>query len=107
MIAEFEGLIDEFAIIDQGRLRLTMEADQARERFKRIHARFAHPPPALDLAGALSVKSAGREVEVLADGAAERLLAVLGAAHPEEVRSESLTLEEIFVATNTLNPSRS
>ncbi|MBE7501182.1 MAG: ABC transporter ATP-binding protein [Verrucomicrobiales bacterium] len=36
LISEFEGLIDEFMIIEQGRELLTMEADAARERFKKI-----------------------------------------------------------------------
>ncbi len=40
LISEFEGLIDEFTIIEQGRALLTMEADAARDRFRRIRARF-------------------------------------------------------------------
>ena len=38
LISEFEGLIDEFTIIDQGRELLTMNADGARDRFKKIRA---------------------------------------------------------------------
>src|SRR5439155_12579578 len=34
LISEFEGLIDEFTIIEQGRELMTMPADDARERFK-------------------------------------------------------------------------
>jgi ABC-type multidrug transport system ATPase subunit len=41
MIAEFEGLIDEFTIIDQGREVLTLDADAARERYQKVYARFA------------------------------------------------------------------
>ena len=41
LISEFEGLIDEFTIIEQGRELLTMEADAARDRFQKIRARFA------------------------------------------------------------------
>jgi ABC-2 type transport system ATP-binding protein len=102
LISEFEGLIDEFTIIEQGRALLTLEADAARDRFQKIHARFAQPPPALDLAGALHVRQSGRELEILADGASERLLAVLAAAGPEDVRREALSLEEIFVQSKTL-----
>ena len=47
LIAEFEGLIDEFTIIEQGRELLTMEADAARDRFRKIRARFAQPPAPL------------------------------------------------------------
>src|SRR6185295_17592225 len=102
LISEFEGLIDEFTIIEEGRELLTMEAEAARDRFRKIRARFADPPPALDLAGALHVRQSGRELEILANGASERLLAVLHTARPEEVRCEALSLEEIFVASKTL-----
>ena len=44
LISEFEGLIDEFTIIEQGCELLTMEADAARDRFRKIRARFAQPP---------------------------------------------------------------
>src|SRR5580693_3747188 len=52
LIAEFEGLIDEFTIIDQGRAVLTLEADEARERYQKIRARFAQTPPEIELRGA-------------------------------------------------------
>src|SRR5437588_1740578 len=68
LIAEFEGLIDEFTIIDQGRELLTMQVERAKDRFRRIRASFAQSPTGLDLAGALSVRQAGRDLEVLADG---------------------------------------
>ena len=41
LISEFEGLIDEFTIIDGGRDVLTLEADAARERFQKIFAAAA------------------------------------------------------------------
>jgi ABC-2 type transport system ATP-binding protein len=101
LISEFEGLIDEFTIIEQGRELLTMEADSARNRFKKIRARFAKEPN-LNLSGALSVKRTGREVEVLANGNSEQLLAALKQQQPEDVSMESLSLEEIFVASDVL-----
>ena len=102
LISEFEGLIDEFTIIEGGRELLTMQSDQARDRFRKIRARFAQVPTALNLPGALSVKQNGREVEVLANGNSEALLERLKARSPEELRCESLSLEEIFVASNIL-----
>src|SRR6476619_4019507 len=54
LISEFEGLIDEFAIMDNGKAALVMEADAAREKYKRIRARFRHEPPRLDLPGVLN-----------------------------------------------------
>ena len=101
LIAEFEGLIDEFTIIEQGRELLMMNADAARNRFKKIRARFAQEVE-LPLTGALHVKRSGRELEILANGNSEALLAELKARQPEELRTESLTLEEIFVASKIL-----
>jgi ABC-2 type transport system ATP-binding protein len=102
LISEFEGLIDEFTIIEQGRELLTMDADGARDRFKKIRARFAEAPPALALRGSLSVRQAGREVEVIANGNSEQLLEELRSRQPEDLRCESLTLEEIFVVSGGL-----
>jgi len=106
LISEFEGLIDEFTIIEQGRNLLTMEADAARDRFRKIHARFAQPPAQLDLSGALNVKRNGRELEILANGNSEQLLGKLKAHSPEELRCESLSLEEIFVASDILKKAK-
>jgi ABC-2 type transport system ATP-binding protein len=102
LISEFEGLIDEFTIIEQGCELLTMEADAARDRFRKIRARFAQPPVKLDLPGALNLKQNGREVEILADGNSDPLLEKLRALQPEDLRCESLSLEEIFVASGVL-----
>jgi ABC-2 type transport system ATP-binding protein len=103
LISEFEGLIDEFTIIDQGRELLTMDADAARNRFRKIRARFAQQPPdKASLAGALSIKTNGRELEILANGNSEQLMEKLKQSLPEELHCESLSLEEIFVASDVL-----
>jgi len=97
LISEFEGLIDEFTIIDRGQAVMTLESDTARERYRKIQARFAQEVPAFDLAGAAVLRREGREIELVANGNAERVLAELEARAPESVHTESLTLEEIFV----------
>src|SRR5437762_7713676 len=51
LISEFEGLIDEFTIIDEGRNLLTLDADVARERYQKLRVRFASEPDRLDLSG--------------------------------------------------------
>jgi ABC-2 type transport system ATP-binding protein len=101
LISEFEGLIDEFTIIEQGRNLLTMEADAARDRFKKISVRFPREQK-LNLPGALNVKTTGREVEIIANGNSELILEKLKALSPEELHCESLSLEEIFVASDIL-----
>jgi ABC-2 type transport system ATP-binding protein len=104
LISEFEGLIDEFTIVESGKNLLTMEADAARDRFKKIRARFTQELK-LDLPGALRCRWAGRDVEILANGNSEELIAKLKSCSPEELKIESLTLEEIFVASDVLKKS--
>ena len=105
LISEFEGLIDEFTIIEGGKNLLTMDADAARDRFKKIRARFPSETK-LNLSAALNVKQSGREVEVLANGNSEQLLAELKSHSPEEVKVEALSLEEIFVASDILKKAK-
>jgi len=105
LISEFEGLIDEFTIVEQGRELLTMDADGARARFKKIRARFSSEPKDLAPAGALDVKRSGRELEILANGNSEQVMEQLRALQPEDLRCESLSLEEIFVASGKLTPA--
>jgi ABC-2 type transport system ATP-binding protein len=99
LISEFEGLIDEFTIIDRGREVLTLDADGARDRYQKIYARFAGEPPAMNLGGARVLKRRGREVEVFVSGNASEVTDRLRGYSPESLSTESLTLEEIFVAT--------
>lgn len=99
LISEFEGLIDEFTILDAGRAVLSLQADEARDRYRKIRARFATIPPTLKLDGAISTRTNGREVEIIANGASPALEQRLRAENPEQLSTESLSLEEIFVAT--------
>src|SRR3954451_9930535 len=65
LITEFEGLIDEFTIIDEGKEVLTLEADRARSQFQKIRVRFAGTPPALDFVAAKNLRQYGREFEII------------------------------------------
>ena len=99
LITEFEGLIDEFTIIDRGQEVLSLESETARERFVRIRARFTEPAPALEIPEALTIRRDGREAEVVVNGAHDRVVAQIEALQPEEMAREALSLEEIFLAT--------
>ena len=99
LITEFEGLIDEFTIIDAGREVLRLEADAARDRYRRIRARFAEQVPELKMPGLLRTRVEGREVELIANGASAAILDQLRAMQPEALTTEALTLEEIFMVT--------
>ena len=99
LISEFEGLIDEFTIVEQGREVLTLAADAARERYQKIYARFASEPAGLDLGGARVLRKHGRDLEVFVNGNAADVMDRLRARSPETLTTESLTLEEIFITT--------
>src|SRR5438445_11678434 len=93
LITEFEGLIDEFTLMDQGRDVLTLDADQARSRYKKIRARFSHQAPPVEFQGAMHVRRNGRDLELIANGASEQIVETLRQLGPEALTSESLTLE--------------
>jgi len=99
LISEFEGLIDRFTIIDQGRDVLTLDADTARARFQKIHARFASDPGPIELGGGRIVRKRGREIEIVAHHDVDAVVERVKARSPESLTVEALTLEEIFVAT--------
>lgn len=99
LISEFEGLIDEFTIMDGGRAVLTLEADEARQRYQKIRARFTEPAPMREFKGAMHTRREGRELELIVNGEGPLILEQLRSLSPESLTSESLTLEEVFVAT--------
>src|SRR5512136_817665 len=98
LISEFEGLIDEFTIIENGREELTLGADEARSRYKKIRARFPAAAPAVEFPEAKHIRREGRELELTVNGHSEEILERLKALSPEAITTEALTLEEIFVA---------
>jgi ABC-2 type transport system ATP-binding protein len=99
LISEFEGLIDQFTIMNRGREVLSLEADQARNRYQKIRARFSGPAPQTVFPGALHLKRNGRELELIANGGGPEIVEQLRRLSPESLTSEALTLEEVFVAT--------
>jgi ABC-2 type transport system ATP-binding protein len=99
LISEFEGLIDEFTIIDRGRNVLTLEADAARQQYQRVHASFAADPGRLDLPGARILRQRGNEIDFMVNGNSVRVMECLRARSPEALAIEALTLEDIFVST--------
>jgi len=99
LITEFEGLIDEFTIVDNGRAALTLESDEARSRYQKIRARFAGEPPAIDFLQPGKVKRVGRELEFMVNGDSPKVLERIKSLGPEAVSTEALSLEEIFITT--------
>jgi ABC-2 type transport system ATP-binding protein len=101
LISEFEGLIDKFTIIEQGREVLTLEADAAREQYQRVHARFAQDAPEVESKEIVQARRVGRELELVVRGNVNAILSRLKTHTPETVTTEALSLEEIFLAALT------
>jgi ABC-2 type transport system ATP-binding protein len=99
LITEFEGLIEDFTIMDAGRDVLTLTADQARSKYQKIRARFAGDAPPIRFEDALQIRRQGRQLELIVNGGGPDALSVLRQLNPEEVTAEALSLEEVFVAT--------
>jgi ABC-2 type transport system ATP-binding protein len=103
LIHEWEGLIDEFTIIDKGRNILTLESETARQQCKRVHLRFSNGSRPANLAE-FGLVQPGRDAAtttILTNSYSEELREKLQSLNPVEVEVENLTLEEIFIATGT------
>lgn len=106
LITEFEGLIDEFMIMDEGRSIFTGITEEARQRFRRIRARFRHEPPTtVDGPGIVSQQRTGRNLEVIVCGNIDATTQTLRALDLEDLQIEALTLEEMFLVTATHHKS--
>jgi ABC-2 type transport system ATP-binding protein len=100
LISEFEGLIDHFTILENGKATLSLESDQARSMFRKLRVRFAAEAPSVDLTGVLRLSRRGREIELITNGSTEQVMAELRRLEPESIETEALSLEEIFVASS-------
>ncbi len=102
LISEFEGLIDRFTIIDRGRELVTLDADEARTKHRRIRATFAQAAPSADFfPNAKSVRCDGRTLDLVSIGDEDAMVAKINQFEPTGMSIESLTLEEIFLTTVT------
>lgn len=102
LISEFEGLVDEFTIIERGRAVLTCGADDARAGFRRIRASFAGVPPEMTVPGLVEARRRGRELELIVRDDHDSAQRCVRSHAPETVAVEALDLEAIFIAL--LNP---
>lgn len=98
MLHEFEGLVDEFTILHEGRDVLSLETDQARERYKRIRLRFANSLPDIQEDNVIRITREGREMELITSDYSEDLMARLQGLSPEHLEVRNLSPGDIFVA---------
>lgn len=98
LIAEFEDIIDDFAIIENGRVILAASADEARARFHRIRVHFSKPPPQLNVPGLVECRNRNGHCELVVSGSPDAALEHLKSHAPESLTMEGLDMEAIFVA---------
>jgi ABC-2 type transport system ATP-binding protein len=100
LIREFEGIVDDFSVMAEGKLVLSMNADAARERYARLNAWFESDAPSeLPFKAVQPPKRSGRSLEVLVDGGLEAARAALSGLGATKIESSALSLEDIFFAT--------
>ncbi|HIG28247.1 MAG TPA: ABC transporter ATP-binding protein [Verrucomicrobiales bacterium] len=99
LITEFEGLIDEFTIIEQGRNLLTMETEEARAQFQKLWISTKDAQTEPQFTDALHIRQMGKELEVTVNGNASEIIEQARRQGLEIVREENLTLEEVFLAS--------
>ena len=99
LITEFEGLIDEFTIIDKGKDILAMKTEEARSEFRKLTVRFDGDTPDLNDIPCLYHRTEADGTEVFVRGAWEPTRAALQKAGATAIDDESLSLEEIFLTT--------
>ncbi len=97
LISEFEGLIDEFTIIDQGKAILTAETDAARTQFRRLRVQFENEPPKMEHDSILRSASDGRELELTVGEKVDEVRELVARYQPADIAEESLSLEDIFL----------
>jgi len=100
LITEFEGLIDAFTIIEQGKELLTLSTEAAQSEFKRLRCRFADSPARpLEHESVLECRMEDRHVELILRGDAQPARQWAEGQSPESIQQDALSLEEIFLAT--------
>jgi ABC-2 type transport system ATP-binding protein len=98
LIAEFEGVVDGFTVMSEGRAVLTTEADAARARFCRLRAWFdGDAPQSVPMKTVRPPKREGRMLELVVESASEEAQGWLTRNGAARVDSSALTLEDIFL----------
>lgn len=98
LINEFEGLIDAFTILRDGRDAVSLEVEEAHESFKRVLLGFEDEAPAVEAPEVLRQERSGRDLRLTVRDYSPRLEKRLRDLEPLSYETEELSLEAIFVA---------
>lgn len=98
LISEFEGVVDGFTVMSQGRAVLSTAADDARARYCRLRAWFdAEAPRAVPMKTVKPVNHQGRMLELVVDAEADAARGWLTGQGATRVDASALSLEDIFL----------
>lgn len=98
LIREFEGVVDDFTVMSQGKAVLTATADDARSRFCRLQAWFdGDAPSSVPMKTVRPLKREGRMLELVLDDRRDEAQRWLAGAGAVKVDSSALSLEDIFL----------
>lgn len=99
LISEFEGVVDDFTLMEAGRDVLTLNADEARLKYQRVRGWFDGAAPAsIPLKTVQAPRHEGRMVEFVVNDEVERARSWLTEVGAARVEASALSLEEIFLA---------
>ncbi len=98
LISEFEGIVDGFTVMANGRAVLTTQADEARARFCRLRAWFdGDAPESVPMKTVRPPRREGRMLELVVDSAPDEARSWLAQAGAARVDATALTIEDIFL----------
>jgi ABC-2 type transport system ATP-binding protein len=100
-IGEVDQIADRVAIVDRGRVAVSGDLDDLRERYRRVQVVFEHDAPEVTFraTGAGRVRRQGRVLTVLASEDAAAVVQEARALNPISVDVLPVTLKEIFLET--------
>jgi ABC-2 type transport system ATP-binding protein len=99
-LADVERVATRIAVMHEGRLLLDRDADDLKERTRRLRLIFTSPsaaPSTLPIPGLVRLRRAGAEVLVTVDDFHDGLPASLAASTGARVEVQTLGLEELFI----------
>jgi ABC-2 type transport system ATP-binding protein len=98
LISEFEGVVDDFTLVERGRDVLTIGADTARASYRRVRGWFEGDAPSVTPLTTLTPPTReGRMLELLVDRDPDAARAWLTSVGAQRVEANALSLEEIFL----------
>lgn len=101
LINEFEGLIEQFTILNNGQAIVTNTSDEARNQYKKIHCTFAENCPDITHLSIVHQEKQGNSIELTVTSYTDEVLDYINTLNPTRIDVDTMSLEEIFIACIT------